>query len=69
KVSKFAIVKPSGNVVVDESVAAIAQRDFAAAEALRDQAPSSRETSNLKFQRRRALRWCLMFGASLVLGA
>jgi TonB family protein len=26
KVSKFAIVKPSGNVVVDESVAAIAQR-------------------------------------------
>jgi TonB family protein len=26
KVSKFVIVKPSGNVVVDESVAAIAQR-------------------------------------------
>ena len=26
RVSKFAIVKPSGNVVVDESVAAIAQR-------------------------------------------
>jgi len=26
RVSKFTIVKPSGNVVVDESVAAIAQR-------------------------------------------